>query len=107
MIRIFLILILLVLSSCAFTLLDADSRSGSFSPKPLFLKNIPQDDSNFSLGFRDGCYNFIGQVGDGFNRYYDRPARDDDGLLEDDFYQQGYSYGDRYCSVYVNKGIIL
>jgi hypothetical protein len=105
--RIFMTFLLLALGGCAVTLLDPDGNPGAFSPKPLFLKNLPQDDSNYSKGFRDGCYNFIGQTGDGFNRYYDRPARVDDNLLEDDLYQQGYSYGDRYCSVYVNNGIIL
>lgn len=95
-----------VLSSCV-TLLDDAGRPGSFSPKPMFLNNLPQGDDNYSLGFRDGCYNFVGQSGFGLSRVYDRPISVDSGRLYDTFYQQGYRHGDRYCSVFVNRGIIL
>lgn len=103
--KIAVVITALVLSSCV-TLLDDEGHEGSFSPRPLFLKNIPQDESNYSMGFRDGCYNFIGQNGYGLHREYDRPPRSDS-LLTDRLYQEGYSHGDRYCGVYVNKGIIL
>ncbi|MDB2415523.1 hypothetical protein N9W34_07100, partial [Rickettsiales bacterium] len=92
------------LSSCM-TLLDNNGYRGALSPKPLFLDGIPDGEDDYSLGFRDGCYNFIGQNGYGFSRMYDRYANTS--LIESKLYQQGYRHGDRHCGTYVNKGIIL
>ncbi|MCE3232154.1 MAG: hypothetical protein K0R98_411 [Rickettsiaceae bacterium] len=103
-VKITMVIAALGLNSCV-TLLDDEGHEGAFSPRPMFLKNIPQDESNYSMGFRDGCYNYIGQNGFGLNREYDRPVRPE--LITDSLYQQGYKQGDRYCGVYVNKGIIL
>ena len=104
--KIFIISLIFSLNACV-TLLDEFGHPGSFSPKPLFLRNIPQDESNYSTGFRDGCYNIIGQTGYGMSRYYDRPANPYHELLDDPLYHKGYRSGDRHCSVYVNKSIIL
>jgi hypothetical protein len=105
-VKIGVVITALVLNSCV-TLLDDEGHEGSFSPKPLFLKNLPQDESPYSMGFRDGCHNFIGQNGFGIMRMYDRPPNPDDSLITNALYQQGYKQGDRYCGVYVNRGIIL
>jgi len=99
--------ILITLLSGCVTLLDKEGHEGAFSPTPLFLKDLPQGEDNYSMGFRDGCYNFIGQNGYGLARMYDRSINPDDELLVDKLYQQGYRHGDRYCGVYVNKKIIL
>lgn len=94
------------LSGCV-TLTDDEGHEGAFSPTPLFLRNLPQTEDAYSVGFRDGCYNFIGQNGYGLQRLYDRPANPDNGFLTNPLYQEGYSHGDRYCGVYVNRDIIL
>jgi len=101
-----LLLLIILLPSCV-TLTDDNGRPGFMSPNTLFLRNLPQGDDNYSMGFRDGCYNFMGQNGFGLLRMYDRPLRVEDNLLTDNLYQQGYRHGDRYCGVYVHKGIIL
>jgi hypothetical protein len=104
--KILAILAILLLSACV-TLVDDEGHEGSFSPRPMFMKGLPQDESPYSMGFRDGCYNFIGQNGYGAMREYDRPPNPDNNLIINPLYQQGYKQGDRYCGVYVNKGIIL
>ncbi len=97
----------LQLSACGIPTLSENGKTSVFSPKPLFLRNLPQTDDNYSQGFRDGCYNFIGQTGFGFQRMYDRPPRATDELFMDRLYQRGYTDGDRYCSAYVNHDIFL
>jgi hypothetical protein len=101
-----LITTILTLTSCV-SLVDDEGHEGALSPRPMFLKNLPQDESPYSMGFRDGCYNFIGQNGYGVMRYYDRPANPDNDYITNQLYQQGFKQGDRYCGVYVNRGIIL
>lgn len=86
-------------------MLDDNANPGAFSPKPLFLSNLPQGDDSYSIGFRSGCYNFLGQVGYGLNRMYD--VSYDATYIGDRLYNQGYKNGDRYCSVFVNRDIIL
>lgn len=85
--------------------LDGQGYPTMFSPKPLYMRGLPQGSDGYSLGFREGCYHFIGQTGNGFQRFYDRAP--DPSRLDDELYRQGYRDGDRYCGVYVNKGIIL
>ena len=103
--HIILIVLTLVLCSC-FQNLDAYGNPGLFTPRPLFLSNLPKGNDDFSRGFRDGCHNFVGQTGYGINRMFDR-APDPQFLQTDDLYWSGYTNGDRYCSVYVNKDIVL
>jgi hypothetical protein len=47
----------------------------------------------------------IGQVGYGLHRLYEKAP--DPEFLNDDLYRQGYTQGDKHCSVYVNKSITL
>ncbi len=102
--KIFLFLTL-ILTGC-FQDLSANSNAGIFTPTPIFLRNLPKGEDVFSKGFRDGCYNFVGQTGYGMLRMLDRPA--DPNISANDYlYWDGYRNGDRYCSVYVNKEIIL
>lgn len=102
--RVLIVLILLLNTACV-TTIDGNSYPGSFSPKAMFLK-LPQGDDSYSIGFRDGCYNFIGQNGFGLQRMYDKPIREDVEMT-DEMYFSGYRDGDRYCGVYVNKHIVL
>lgn len=100
-----LVLVTVVLSGC-FQNLDANANPGFLTPRPMFLSNLPKGDDSFSIGFREGCYNFIGQNGYGMMRFFDRPENPDFGE-NDKLYLDGYRSGDRYCSVYVNKNIDL
>lgn len=78
---------------------------GMFSPKPMLMRGLPQGDDAFSKGFRDGCYNFMGQNGYGLLRIYDIPPAPE--YVNNKLYKLGYIRGDRHCGVYVNKGITL
>lgn len=100
-----LIMSMLGLSGC-FQDVDALSNPGLFTPRPIFLSGLPRGDDSFSIGFRAGCYNFIGQTGSGLMRMFDKPA-DPDVPADDALYWDGYRNGDRYCSVYVNNNIDL
>lgn len=97
-------IISLALTGCV-TLVDDESHKGSFSPEPAFLRNLPQTEDLYSLGFRDGCYNFMGQTGLGLLREYDKAPNPQ--FITDEEYNFGYKNGDRYCSVFVNNGISL
>lgn len=97
---------LILLAGCV-TTVSENGKTGSLSPIPMFLKNLPQDEDNYSQGFRDGCYNFVGQNGNGLLRMYEKSPRMTDGLYLDKLYRQGYADGDRYCGVFVNRDIIL
>lgn len=82
-----------------------DGAINGLVPKPLLLRNLPKGDDPFSMGFRHGCYNFMGQNGYGLSRLYDAPP--DPELFNNPLYREAYSHGDRYCGVYVNRSIIL
>lgn len=97
----------LTIQACALPTLSENGKPSILAPKALFLKNLPQDEEPYSIGFRDGCYNMIGQTGFGFQRLFDKAPDARDDLFMDKFYQLGYTDGDRYCSVYVNQDIIL
>lgn len=96
---------MLILSGC-FQDLDAIGNPGFLTPEPIFLRNLPKGSDSFSQGFRDGCYNFVGQAGYGISRMFDKTP-DPKFLKTDNLYWDGYNNGDRYCSVYVNKDINL
>lgn len=100
----FSVLILVVLSGCQ--AIQRNSYSGGITPDPVFLRGLPQGQDSFSRGFRDGCYQFIGNAGYGMHRLFPdaAPAAD---MIDDKLYHTGYSHGDRYCSVYVMKETIL
>lgn len=103
--NIYLIITVLTLSSCM-NPIDSAGNLSVFAPKPIFLRNLPQGNDSYSVGFRQGCYNMIGQTGQGMMRMYDSPYDAVD-YLNDDLYNQGYKHGDRHCGTYVNRGIIL
>ena len=85
----------------------ADGKPGIFSPQAVFLRNLPQGDDNYSQGFRDGCYNAIGTNGYGLQRIFTKPHRAANELYMDALYRRAYNDGDRHCSAYVNRDVIL
>ena len=97
--------LILMLSACN-SIKTSRTVGNLLQPTPMFLGNLPKEDNNYSMGFNDGCYNFIGQNGNGMLRFYEVPVREDI-TFNDPHYQQGYTDGDRYCGVYVNNEIIL
>jgi hypothetical protein len=81
------------------------SRYGFLAPTPTWMRGLPQGSDSFSTGFRDGCYNMLGQSGYGMMRVYDAPP--EPLATYDRLYANGYMHGDRYCSTYVFKATIL
>lgn len=71
------------------------------------LGSLPQGNDNFSLGFRHGCYNAFIQAGYGFSRLLDYKYNKNTDLINNLEYNDGYNNGDRHCSVFVNRDIIL
>lgn len=104
-IPVFILLTFATLTGC--DTIAANGKPGFSSPRALFLSNLPQGDDNYSQGFRDGCYNFIGVNGFGMQRIFTKSPRVADELYMDALYRRGYTDGDRYCGVYVNHDIIL
>lgn len=98
------ILIAMLLSSCSYV--DENSEFHNLL-KPLFLRNLPKGNTPYNMGFRDGCYHFIGQISVGMLRVYNHPANPDPEYSGSSVYKEGYKQGGRYCSVYVNNLIIL
>lgn len=99
----FIIITFLLISGCQ--AIQRNSFYGGITPDPMLMRGLPKGNDSFSLGFRDGCYNFIGNSGYGMHRLYDAPPSPD--MINDNLYQTGYNHGDRYCSVYVMKETIL
>jgi hypothetical protein len=97
-------LLMLLLTGCQ--AIQRNSFAGGITPDPFLMRGMPQGGDSFSQGFRDGCYQFIGNSGYGAHRLLPdaSPAVD---MVNDPLYQTGYNHGDRYCSVYVMKGTIL
>ena len=98
------VLMVSILSGCG-SVVGQKGPYGAFSPMPILMRHLPQGEDDFSIGFRDGCYNFMGQNGFGMMRIYDKQPHPT--LKDRPLYRQGYVNGDRYCGVYVNKYIIL
>jgi hypothetical protein len=103
---VFIFASVILLSAC-YNIVGQVDKGHAFSPRPLLLRGLPQDSSDYSQGFRDGCYQFIGVNGLGVLRMYQRPIAPENIDQNHPLYQQGYQHGDRYCGVYVNKGVIL
>ena len=103
--NVILVIPMITLSGC-FQDISSAAQPGLFTPRPMFLSNLPKGTDSFSVGFRQGCYNFIGQNGYGLMRMFDSPV-DPNVDHNDNLYWEGYRHGDRYCGVYVNKDIDL
>lgn len=92
-----------------------DGRWTALSPRPLFIRNIPDDPSDYSEGFRGGCNDSMGLSGYGGLRLHEvRIERgslrykyfyDANRALEDKQYQLGYRHGYFYCGVAANAVI--
>ncbi len=103
---IFITSILSLLSACLPTISE-NGKPSSLAPTPFLMGSLPQGEDNYSQGFRDGCYNASGQNGFGFVRLFDKAPRASGKLYMNNLYRRGYRDGDRQCSVYVNRDIIL
>ncbi len=97
--KIFIIAVLLAVTSCAGA--GSDSFTSSIVSKPLFMSNLPEGDDEYSVGFRHGCQTQVASIGSGFNRLntfnYDALR----GIESPDYYK-GFRTGIIYCTYYVD-----
>jgi hypothetical protein len=105
-----LIVTLFLMASCSMT--AKDNRLAWYTPKLWrFSKNIPQDDSSYSSGFRAGCNDGMGVSGFGglglheIRHYGFGQAYDFDRAKKDTDYTKGYGEAFYYCSSSANSVI--
>lgn len=98
--------VLIGVSGCSYLPESADmseiltpTKFGTFSPMPFYLRDIPQDDSSFSVGFRDGCNTYIAFSGSGLTQMRDF-TYDIDRSLKDRQYAAGFREGANLCLYY-------
>ena len=115
----FLILIIATLSlSACMKLTNEDGSWNAFTPRPLFLRNIPKGQDGFSQGFRDGCNDSLGLNGYGGLRFHEvtwgnsiaKPLiyeynYDANRAMDDEQYSLGVGHGFSYCGVAANAVI--
>ncbi len=80
----------------------------SFGPMPLLLRNLPQGNDIYALGFRNGCYSQVGIDGVGPLRMYSTHSPNPpESLRYPELYRLAYTNGSEYCGPYVNPGTTL
>jgi hypothetical protein len=95
-----------------------DGRWSLASPRPLYLRNIPDGDDSYSSGFRAGCNDSMGISGYGAMQLYEwklgssllSPVEytqqyNANRALEDSQYSLGFGHGFSYCGVAANAVI--
>ncbi len=107
----FFLLLVFTASGCV----NSDGTWNALTPRPLFIRNIPEDNSSFSQGFRAGCNDSMGLSGYGALRLHE--IKIDSGNLEykyfydanramnDEQYSLGFGHGFSYCGVAANAVI--
>jgi hypothetical protein len=100
--------VLIGVSGCSYLPDSADMseivsphKFGTFSPMPFYLRNIPEDNSSYSIGFRDGCNTYLGFAGSGLiqNRGF---TYDIERSLKDRPYAAGFREGANLCLYYTD-----
>ncbi len=71
--------------------------------RPLFMSDMPSDNSSYSQGLRDGCNTAIGTIGTGpmassYDEFYYDVNR---GITDQDYYK-GRVTGYNYCTYYLD-----
>lgn len=102
------LVILIGLSGCSYLPDSADMteiieprKFGTFSPMPFFMRDIPQDNSSFSTGFRDGCNTYLGFAGSGLVQMRGF-TYDIERSLNDRQYAAGFREGANLCLYYTD-----
>ncbi|PIR39246.1 MAG: hypothetical protein COV35_01650 [Alphaproteobacteria bacterium CG11_big_fil_rev_8_21_14_0_20_39_49] len=100
-----------VLTGCV----NSDGTWNAMTPRPLFLRNIPEDGSSYSQGFRAGCNDSMGLSGYGALRLHEVKIRkgkmeykyfyDANKAMSDGQYSLGFGHGFSYCGVAANAVI--
>ena len=74
---------------------------GTSSPMPQLLRNIPDGQDSFSVGWRDGCNTYLGFSGSGFVQMRGF-TYDINRSLKDKQYTSGFREGANLCMYYTD-----
>lgn len=77
----------------------------TFTPAPMFIK-LPEDDSEYGQGFRDGCNTALGITGSGFVRSAHGFHYDVNRGIESREYYRGYRTGTVACVYHIDPSIL-
>lgn len=92
--------LMLALCGCMESLIDSKGF-GTFSPTPALLRNVPQGNDSFSVGWRDGCSTYLGFTGSGLIEAREF-AFDINRSLSDKQYAAGFREGASLCMYYTD-----
>lgn len=90
----------LMLCGCMDQLIDSNGF-GSYSPTPVLMRNVPQGNDSFSVGWRDGCNTYLGFTGSGLieTRSF---TFDINRSLSDKQYAAGFREGASMCMYFTD-----
>ena len=95
----------MILSGCAImpdvSQITSPREFGYSSPMPQFLRNIPEGQDSFSVGWRDGCNTYLGFTGSGFVQMRGF-TYDINRSLKDKQYTSGFREGANLCMYYTD-----
>ncbi|MDX1949934.1 MAG: hypothetical protein SFT90_05485 [Rickettsiales bacterium] len=70
---------------------------------PMFMGELPADNSPYSVGFRDGCNSAIATIGIGnIKTSRDQIYIDANRKTTDEEYHKGWNLGHNYCTYYID-----
>lgn len=100
-------MILAFLSGCATTpsLYNEDGTMKMYAPGALMMRGLPEGDSSYDKGFRDGCHTAIGITGEALQRIHGFEYDVNRGI-EDKEYYKGYRMGTVACVYYLDYDIL-
>lgn len=96
----------MLLTACKMPRVDLAEHYGIHSvwtPRPSYLGQLPNDDSDYSQGIRDGCNTAISVVGSGVpGQFYDDTYFDIDKSVNNQDYYRGRVTGFNYCTYFID-----
>lgn len=69
----------------------------TMGPTNMFLRNLPQGNDSYSVGFRDGCNTYMGIIGTSVLQFKEF-RQDNARMIEDQMYATGYEDGRNHCT---------
>ncbi len=76
----------------------------TFSPKPMYMRGLPEGDDSYSVGFRDGCDTYLGIQGVGLMQFKTF-KQDTLRTINDQYYAQGYEDGRNHCTYIMHPAV--
>ncbi|HCR86161.1 MAG TPA: hypothetical protein DIV86_05730 [Alphaproteobacteria bacterium] len=99
--KLVLCLAIAALAGCTNDLKENFGRPSIFTMRPAALSNLPNDDSSYSQGLRDGCNTALRVIGVGpMATSYDDSYYDINRGITDQDYYKGRTTGFNYCTYY-------